>query len=48
MQDPALRKNFEASGFETPHNTDSAAAASYIAREIVRWRPILEKFGTKK
>jgi tripartite-type tricarboxylate transporter receptor subunit TctC len=48
LADPVLRKNFEASGFETPHNTGSAAAASYVASEIVRWKPILEKFGTKK
>jgi tripartite-type tricarboxylate transporter receptor subunit TctC len=48
LADPAVRKNFEASGFETPRETGAAAAVRYVASEIVRWKPILEKFGTKK
>src|SRR4029079_9197279 len=41
LADPALRKNFAASGFETPSNIGAAAAVSYVASEIVRWKPIL-------
>ena len=44
MQDPELKKNFEASGFETLATIDAAAAASYVAKEVVRWRPILAQF----
>jgi tripartite-type tricarboxylate transporter receptor subunit TctC len=41
MQDPALKQNFQASGYETLATTDAASAADYVAKEIVRWRPIL-------
>ena len=44
MQDPDLKKNFEASGFETLATIDAATAASYVAKEVVRWRPILAQF----
>ena len=47
MQDPALKQNFQASGYETLATADSAAAADYIAKEIVRWRPILAQFNSK-
>lgn len=48
LADPAFRKSFEASGFETPADTGAAGAASYVAEEIVRWKPVLEQFGGKK
>ena len=41
MQDPALKQNFWASGYETLATTDASSAADYVAKEIVRWRPIL-------
>ncbi|AMN39468.1 Bug family tripartite tricarboxylate transporter substrate binding protein [Rhodoplanes sp. Z2-YC6860] len=44
MQDPELRKNFEAGGFETLDTTDAAAAADYVAKEVTRWKPILAQF----
>jgi tripartite-type tricarboxylate transporter receptor subunit TctC len=44
MQDPELRKNFEAGGFETLDTIDSAAAAEYVAKEVARWKPILAQF----
>jgi tripartite-type tricarboxylate transporter receptor subunit TctC len=44
MQDPDLKKNFEASGFETLAAIDAASAASYVAKEVVRWKPILAQF----
>ena len=44
MQDPDLRKNFEAGGFETLDTIDSAAAADYVAKEVTRWKPILAQF----
>ena len=47
MQDPALKQNFQASGYETLATADSAAAADYIAKEIVRWRPILAQLNSK-
>ena len=47
MQDPALKKNFQASGYETLATTNAASAAEYVAKEIVRWRPILAQLNTK-
>jgi tripartite-type tricarboxylate transporter receptor subunit TctC len=47
MQDSALRKSFEASGFETLATTDASTAASYVARELVRWKPVLESLASK-
>lgn len=47
MQDPALKQNFQASGYETLATTDAASAADYVAREIVRWKPILAQLKTK-
>jgi tripartite-type tricarboxylate transporter receptor subunit TctC len=47
MQDPALKQNFQASGYEMLATADSAAAADYIAKEIVRWRPILAQLNSK-
>ena len=44
MQDPALKQNFQASGYETLATTDAASAADYVAKEIVRWKPILAQF----
>jgi tripartite-type tricarboxylate transporter receptor subunit TctC len=44
MQDPELKKNFEAGGFETLDTIDSAAAAAYVAKEVARWKPILAQF----
>jgi len=44
MQDPELKKNFEAGGFETLDTIDSAAAADYVAKEVARWKPILAQF----
>ena len=46
MQDPALQRNFQASGYETLATTDAASAADYVAKEIVRWRPILAQLRT--
>ncbi len=46
MQDPALKQNFQASGYETLATTDAASAADYVAKEIVRWRPILAQLRT--
>jgi tripartite-type tricarboxylate transporter receptor subunit TctC len=46
MQDPALKQNFQASGYETLATTDAASAADYVAKEIVRWRPILVQLRT--
>jgi tripartite-type tricarboxylate transporter receptor subunit TctC len=48
MQDPALKQNFQASGYETLATTDAASAADYVAKEIVRWRPILAQLRTTK
>jgi tripartite-type tricarboxylate transporter receptor subunit TctC len=47
MQDPGLKQNFQASGYETLATTDAASAADYVAREIVRWKPILAALNTK-
>jgi tripartite-type tricarboxylate transporter receptor subunit TctC len=44
MQDPELKKNFEAGGFETLDTIDSAAAVDYVAKEVTRWKPILAQF----
>lgn len=44
LQDPELKKNFEAGGFETLDTIDSAAAADYVAKEVTRWKPILAHF----
>ncbi len=44
MQDPELKKNFEAGGFETLDTINSAAAAAYVAQEVKRWTPILAHF----
>lgn len=44
MQDPELKKNFEAGGFETLDTINSAAAADYVAKEVARWKPILAQF----
>ena len=44
MQDPDLKRNFEASGFEILDTIDSAAAADYVAKEVTRWKPILAQF----
>jgi tripartite-type tricarboxylate transporter receptor subunit TctC len=46
MQDPALKQNFQASGYETLATTDAASAADYVSKEIVRWRPILAQLRT--
>ena len=47
MQDPALKQNFQASGYETLATTDAASAAEYVSKEIARWRPILAQLKTQ-
>ena len=46
-QDIDLRKSFEASGFQTLANTTAAAAATYVADEVKRWKPVLAQFKDK-
>jgi tripartite-type tricarboxylate transporter receptor subunit TctC len=47
LQDAELRRSFEASGFETLASTDGSSAASYVANEVTRWRPVLAGLGDK-
>ena len=47
LQDIDLRKSFEASGFQTLANTTAAAAATYVADEVKRWKPVLAQFKDK-
>jgi tripartite-type tricarboxylate transporter receptor subunit TctC len=45
LQDPALQAKFAAGGFETLTSSDAAAAASYINKEVARWKPLLKQFS---
>ncbi|MEA2948404.1 MAG: hypothetical protein QOI40_3734, partial [Alphaproteobacteria bacterium] len=45
LQDPALQAKFAAGGFETLTSSDGAAAASYINKEVARWKPLLKQFS---
>ena len=47
LQDTDLRKSFEASGFQTLANTTAASAATYVADEVNRWKPVLAQFKDK-
>ena len=47
MKDEALRKSFEAGGFQTLATTDAVSAGDYVKKEIARWRPILEAAGLR-
>ncbi|MCX7313040.1 MAG: tripartite tricarboxylate transporter substrate binding protein [Alphaproteobacteria bacterium] len=47
MQDPELKQNFQKSGYETLATSDAASAADYIAKEVVRWKPILAQLSSK-
>ena len=44
LQDPELKKTFEAGGVQVLDRIDSAAAADYVAKEVTRWKPILAQF----
>jgi tripartite-type tricarboxylate transporter receptor subunit TctC len=48
LRDPSLQAKFVAGGFEALTNSDAAAAAGYLNKEIARWKPILEQFNLNR